>query len=75
MPDFTIEEIAKECDREAAMRRTVYSRQVRAGTLSKDLARKRLDMMTEAATRLRQLDKVLHPDQSDLFVSSIPDPI
>ena len=68
-PRFTLHQLAAECDREAEMRKQVYARQVRAGTLAPALARARLDMMVEAAQRLRELNEHLYPsaDQAGLF--------
>lgn len=50
---FTNEELAREAEREAAMRREVYSRKRALGPHD----RQRIAMMQEIAARLRELAK------------------
>jgi hypothetical protein len=50
---FTLADLAREADREAALRAHVYGRQVDAGRMAQPLADRRLAMMREIAARLR----------------------
>lgn len=60
-PQFTLDQLIKEANREAKMRETVYTKKVRDGSMTPADARRKLDMMREIAGRLQQLSGLLYP--------------
>lgn len=55
MPEFTWKDLADECDREAYMREGTYRIRVLEGTLTPELAERRLELMKEAGRRFRSM--------------------
>lgn len=53
LSEFTREELAREAEREVAMRRSVYPHQVAAGKFKPDIAERRIAMMQAIADVLR----------------------
>lgn len=52
-PDrFTVRELIEEAQREVAMRRNLYAKQVRAGRMSRELAHLQIDLMEAIVRRL-----------------------
>ena len=52
---YTIEEQIKEAERELAMRRNFYAKQVKAGKMTKETARKHYDLQQAIVTTLKNL--------------------
>jgi hypothetical protein len=52
-PDrFTVRELIEEAQREVAMRRNLYEKQVRAGRMSREQADRQIDLMEAIVRRL-----------------------
>jgi hypothetical protein len=52
-PDrFTVRELIEEAQREVAMRRNLYEKQMRAGRMSREQAHRQIDLMEAIVRRL-----------------------